>query len=114
MAVYTDSKDRNWTVRLSVPVLIKACRKLGVTLDNLIRLDLQVADVLEALPIVVEADLKERGMTAEQFLEDLSPSDLAGFAKAVGDAVKEAFPGVDVPALGGGGGADPTPQKTGA
>lgn len=90
--MFVDSKDRKWEIRISTPVLIKVCRKLGLTLNSIIEMKIQVADILEAVPVVLEGQLKERGLTGDDFLEELEPKDLSGLLSALMTAFQEAFP----------------------
>lgn len=87
------AKYKEYELRFNVPAMIKICRKLNITLHALLDWQmLSVADMLEAIPILLEAQLKEKGISAEQFLETLSPTELPELFTALGEAVREAFP----------------------
>ena len=101
---YTDKKGNVWDINLTVPKLIKICRKLGLSLQSITCLKIDVADMLEAIPLVLTGQLKDRGLTEEQFLEELDMRDVAGILQAFVDSVAEAFPEAKI---GGGGGAAP-------
>lgn len=102
MSEYTDSKDRKWTFRFAVPTFIKVCRKMNLTLQRVISMDIPLADALEALPILLEGQIKDAGITPDIFLAEMAPSDMAKAMKALGESIKEAFPEIAI--KGGGAG----------
>lgn len=96
MSQFKDSNGNTWDLRFSTPVFIRICRKLNLTLQKLISLDIPIADALEAIPLALEGQLKDRNLTAEKFLEGLGPKELMEATKALGAAIKEAFPSVKI------------------
>jgi len=92
VAKFTDSKGNEWVFRFGVPMFIKVCRKLDVSLNDVITMQLPVADLIESIPILIEDQLKEKGITPEQFLEQLAPSEMMELFNILGATVKEAFP----------------------
>lgn len=112
MAKFTDSTGAEWSVRLSVPVLLRICRKLNLTLASITRLEIGLADAIESIPLAVEEQLKERKLTGPELLERLDGPALAGALKACQDAVVEAFP--QAARATGGAAKGATPFESGA
>lgn len=97
MAIYTDTKGFAWELRISVPAMIKISRKLGLTLHAIIDWQsLCIADMIEAIPIIIDAQLRERKMTGEDFLSAVEPSQLPNLFQALGEAVRESFPQLSI------------------
>ena len=93
MALYTDRKGDKWELRFSVPAMIRIARKLGLTLHSIVDWQsLNVADMLEAVPLLLAEQLRERKTTGDDFLAGLSPQELPDLFTALGAAVAEAFP----------------------
>ena len=101
MSKFTDHQGNEWEFRFSVPALIKVCRKLGLTLQDLMKLNVQIADILEALPLLLEDQIQARGITADVFLANLSGEDAHAAMKAAAQALQEAFPEVKIAGDGG-------------
>ena len=57
---------------------------------------MEIADVIEALPIVLGKQLKEKGISEDDFMENLDMADLVGFAKAMFEGFQKAFPQIKV------------------
>lgn len=93
MAIYTDRKGDKWELRFSVPAMIRIARKLGLTLQSVVAWQtLNVADMLEAVPLLLADQLRERKISVDDFLANLSPTELPDLFTALGVAVTEAFP----------------------
>jgi len=92
MATFTDSKGREWDLVFTVPKFIKVCRKLKLKLNQLLSMDVELADLVESLPLILEKQLKERGIPATQFFEELSGDDVTAAMQAFMEMVAEAFP----------------------
>lgn len=93
MALFTDKKGDKWELRFSVPAMIRIARKLGLTLHSIVDWQsLNVADMLEAVPLILADQLRERKITGDDFLAGLSPQELPDLFTALGVAVGEAFP----------------------
>ncbi len=93
MAKFTDQNGLEWTVRFSTPTLLKISKRMGLTLASIMKLDVGIHDLIEALPIVLAEQLRERKISGEEFLERLPPSMLATDVwHAAQEAMLEAFP----------------------
>jgi hypothetical protein len=92
MAIYKDSKGGEWEIRLTVPKFLKICRKLKLKIQQITSMDIEVADLVEALPIVLEEQLREKGISGPKFLSEMEPSEMMGAFQAMMEAVGEAFP----------------------
>jgi len=92
MATFKDHEGREWDIRFSAPNLIKVSRKMKLKLNQLISMDLELADLIESLPILIGDQLKDRNIGGKEFLEALTPEDLTAAFQAFGDALSQAFP----------------------
>lgn len=111
MSVFKDSSGNSWEIRFNTPSIIKITRRMNLMVQDLISLKIPVADMLEAFPVLIESQLKEKGLTPEKFLEAMSPADLTAAAKAMGEAIREAFPSI---VINKGGGVDGVPFVPGS
>ena len=92
MATFTDSKGRTWELRFTVPKFIKVCRKLSLKLNQIMSMNIEVADLLEAIPVVLEEQLRAFGMEGDAFLAELDGEDMTAAIQAFMQMVAEAFP----------------------
>lgn len=113
MGVFVDVEGREWSPRVTTPVLLKVCRKLNLKLSDLTAMNVDLADALEwGLWFAVEKQAQEWKVSREAFLEGLSLVQLREACQAVFVELKEAFPEMD--SAGGGGGSGPfVPGKSG-
>lgn len=107
MSVFKDSNGNSWEIRFSVPNIVRISRRMNLMVQDLINLKIPVAEMIESLPLLIEGQLKEKGMSPEKYLDTMSPADLSAAAKAMGEAVRESFPSLVIQKQGGGEGAAP-------
>lgn len=101
MSKFVDSKGREWEFRFSVPTLIKVARKSGLTLNQIVQLDVPLADMLEMIPLFVDDQLGKYELTPQIYLAELTGEDLTGVLRAIMEALKEAFPQINTERLEG-------------
>ena len=79
MYKFKDALGTEWEVKLSAGTLIKICSKLNITLEQLQGISTQgiggfgkieLATILELLPIVCAKQMKQRSISEEDFLEE--------------------------------------------
>ena len=67
MVSITDKNDMHWDIRFGVKSVRKACRRMKLTLAQFQTMDVEVADLIDFLDIVCEKQIKERGLTTDEF-----------------------------------------------
>lgn len=92
MAMFTDSKDRQWEVRFSVPKLTQVTRKLKLKISDLMTMNVPIADLIDSVPILIEEQLKEKEISAPVFMDGLNGDDIIAIGAALTEALKDAFP----------------------
>jgi len=111
MRKFTDAEGREWVLRLSVANLIKVTEELGVSLQDLVGMKIQLSQLLKCLPILCAKQIKECGISEEDFLESIELPHLRQAFESLMDEVKESFPEAKG-GLGDGGPFDPGESKT--
>lgn len=104
---FIDGTGRVWNPQLTTPVVIQACRALDITIQKIISLSINVADIIEIIWWSCQDQVKERKMSYDDFIEMLSLSTLPDALLAFTELVEGAFPGITDVAqkIGGGRGA---------
>lgn len=93
MSIFKDSKEVEWELRFSVPNMIRVARRMNVTIQSIINWQaLPIADMLEAVPLLIEDQLKEQKRDPLKFLDELEPQDLPNLMTALSEAITDAFP----------------------
>ena len=93
MSTFKDSKDREWKIpRVTANILIKVCRKLNLKLADLTGVNLEIADVIEILPIICRDQIKERALTEADFYDALEIPHLKAAMELMMKQLQSAFP----------------------
>ena len=97
-----DAKGKEWALKVTACSLMKACRGTGLSIQSLMNLEIDLEHILAALPFFCEAEIKDVGITHDQFLDLFGMEELTQVALAFFPAMSDAFVGAeDVPAEGG-------------
>jgi hypothetical protein len=74
---FTDGKDREWTPRVSVGLLCELARGCGVTLAQMADpMSLTFDVICEAVWLSVRGQARERHMSRDEFMENMSVGDM--------------------------------------
>jgi hypothetical protein len=87
-----DCEGLEWTLNVTAGSLLKACRNSGMTLNDLMSMEIKIESILEAVPFFCEKQIKERGMSHDDFLERFGIKEIQEVAKELFPAVAESFP----------------------
>jgi len=110
--IFTDEHGRDWRINFTTGVLIELCEKFNVELDHLLnfqsiiarinpesptydpeaKLNLKLSDLLTAVPLLFNAQLKERGIDAKEFVDGFALTDLVKLGGVLIEALTDAFP----------------------
>ena len=104
---FRDTQGREWVPQLTTPILIEACRKLNIRLNDVMDFSLNVGDLVDVLWYACREAAQERKMTRIDFYEAIPPELLVGAMVALGHTMRKAFPQVGDLFGGGAAGAGP-------
>lgn len=90
----TDSKEREWIIDLNAKVIRDVCKMTKITLADLTVLEIEVSQIMEALPIICQKQMKERGLSPDDLLETLSLFDIQNIFAAIMEDLQTAFPSI--------------------
>lgn len=102
---FVDSRGVEWTPQLTSPVLIEACRKCNVRLNDLLDFSLNLGDLIDVLWYACREQAQERKMTRIDFYTVAVPTEnLWPALMALGEVLRRSFPqmGDLFPGAGGG------------
>ena len=102
MKTFKDKVGTEWEVNLHAGIIIQICAKLGLTLGQLQGLSkdglggfdkLEIATVLQLLPILCQKQMRELKIEKDTFLERLGVKEImTSVIPALSEAVEESFP----------------------
>jgi len=92
MAKLIDKNKTEWELKFGFRVFTKVFKRLGITFDSLTKLELNVGELLESIPEICEKQIKERGISKEEFidlLDDIPISIIiASFTSALNESLQ--------------------------
>ncbi len=91
--MFIDSEGIEWRPRFSTAVLLNTFHYCNITLAKMLSMDINIADLAEALWFACEKQAKKKGIKQEEFFEEhVTPAVMPKAMKATWEAFQEAFP----------------------
>jgi hypothetical protein len=87
-----DSNGKEWTLKVTAGAILKACRGTGLSLNSLMTLDIDMEYLLAAIPFFCEQQVKDAGITHEDFLDLFGMEELMEVVLTFFPAMSQAFP----------------------
>lgn len=92
MATFTDKDGRSWSPELNTATLIRACKRLDVEINDIMKGELNVGNLIEALWYCCEKEANTRKMTQDDFWSAVTLDTLPDALVALMENCKAAFP----------------------
>lgn len=92
---FRDANGRDWTPQFYGHVIVDADRELGLTLQDIVRLNIRPGQLLELLWFTCAEQASKRNVSRDDFLRSLGLAEMRKAGEAMLNQLRAAFPEIE-------------------